>query len=79
MARGGRTGSVIPNTPPTVVIDEADNEPLFTDNSNNIIVDSNNNQVNTVITPDKGEEVKDNLYIDETDEDNFFDDFFYDE
>ncbi|MBR7042504.1 MAG: hypothetical protein IKI04_03280, partial [Bacilli bacterium] len=74
--RGGRIGSVTPNTEVELSEKEPETDSLFTDNSNEIIPGEQISVSTPTIAPP---EPKDNLYVDDTDEDNFFDDFFYDE
>ena len=76
ISRGGRIGSVTPNTEVELSEKEPETDSLFTDNSNEIIPGEQISVSTPTIAPP---EPKDNLYVDDTDEDNFFDDFFYDE
>ena len=83
MARGVRTPAIstekrsdIPSTIQNIEIENSKEEPLFIDNSNNIIVEQPEIEKTNVKESDDS---NNQLYIDDTDDDNFFDDFFYDE
>ena len=83
MIRGSRAPALIPdqttetpNNVQNVEIENTKDEPLFVDNSDNII---NSEPKEDKINIDDLNKSNDNLYIDDTNEENFFDDFFYDE
>ncbi len=84
MARGTKTPTLAPasqvkETPsvvPNVQIVEPQAETLFTDNSDNVVVNAPASDKINISELDKSDN---ELYVDETDDDNFFDDFFYDE
>ena len=83
MARGNRTGAMVSNEPvkapetvQNIEIKDDDEEPLFVDNSESIIVEEPKVDKLNINELDKS---NNKLNIEDENDDNFFDDFFYDE